>query len=114
MPTRLVYGTKNAGVALQKHMNVLRSRIDDKRVRDRTSNYYDDVSSSVTDLSQLVPTLRAVLRAAVDTGTTLKPSKTRVGFPNTKLLGHHLEGDEIRPHEDNLRPLRDLLPVKQT
>jgi hypothetical protein len=110
MPTRLVYGTKNAGVALQKHMNVLRSQIDDKRVRDRTSNYYDDISSSVTDLSHLVPTRRAILRAAIVTGTTLKPSKTRIGFKNTKLLGHMLEGDRITPHEDNLRPLRELRP----
>ena len=88
-PTRLPFGVINAGTVLQRKMSKLRQQLSPE-FREQFSNYADDFTGGVKDITRLVPFVRDFLNVCRKNKITLGPKKTEIGYPRTVLLGYDI------------------------
>ena len=103
-PTRLMEGSKNAGVYFQEAMNRAMELLPPD-AREKVSNYMDDLLCG-QDEEEWLRNTEALFEMCSKAKITLHPKKTRLGYETAKMVGHEVGGGKITVHADNLAPLK--------
>ena len=97
---KMPFGMVNSGATLVRGMRKLLGNL--KGV----DNYIDDILVHSESWEEHIKLLTEVFNRLAAAGLTVRPSKCRVGETNVEFIGHQLQGDGIKPIEDNLEKIR--------
>lgn len=97
---KMPFGMVNSGATLVRGMRKL---LGDLKGVD---NYIDDILVHSENWEEHIKLLTEVFNRLAAAGLTVRPSKCRVGETNVEFIGHQLQGDGIKPIEDNMEKIR--------
>jgi len=102
MMVRMPFGLKNSGATFNRLMRLVMHDMDNVKC------YVDDIIIATVTWAEHVETIKGVLQRLRAAGLTLRPSKCLVGVESLDCLGHHVDGQFIKPRKENLQKIEEI------
>ena len=97
------FGLVNAGASFCRLIRII------LRGLWNADSFVDDTCFFSSSWKDHMTYLRKVLDRHRSAKLTAKPSKCMIGYDSIECLGHNIEGESIRPKEDNIQAIRDAV-----
>lgn len=97
----MTFGLCNAAQTFQRHINEVLRGLDFVYV------YIDDICIASTSIEEHLGHLETVFQRLRQHGLTINLAKCKFGQNSVKFLGHTVDKDGIRPHEDKVEVIRN-------
>ena len=105
---RLPVGVSSAPAIFQRVMNKMLKNLK------KTANFFDDILVTGSDDEEHLKNLSEVFKRIRDHGLRLKEDKCSFFQPSVQYLGHVIDKDGIRPSEEKIKAIQDMLiPTNQ-